>query len=135
MGQKTEMANLDKTAWEHMQEKAAHKLYRIESHDFLFVAMCRITPAKTNLAIFETEQPAVGDGYSMSVVGQIPDHVRWPGKGLVCVDNPVFVFERPGKSIEFLARLQPRHCCAELKLAATKGAPQQSEKLSAELSA
>jgi len=105
-----------------------------ECHHFLFVAVCRIPPAKRNLTVFEMKKPAVSDGHSVSVVSQIPNHVRRSCKGLLGVDDPVFVLERPGESIEGFAHLKRRQCSAELKLASTKRTAQQSKELSPELS-
>jgi hypothetical protein len=93
IGQKAEVADFDEAAWEHMKEEAAHELQSIQGHDFLLVAVCRITPAKSNLAILEMKKPAVGDGNTVSVVSQILNHVPWPGKWLLGVDDPVFIFE------------------------------------------
>lgn len=135
IGQKTEMANLHETAREHMQQEAAHKLQSVQCHEFLLIVVGRIAPAKSNLAIFETNEPAIGDRHAVSVVSQILDHVPWPRKRLFDVDEPIFVFESPGKSIEGFAHLKRRQAAVELKLAATKRATQQSEELSPELSA
>ena len=67
IGQKAEMTNLNEAAREHMKQEAAHKLQSIQGHDFLLVAVCRITPAKGNLAIFEMKKPPVGHGVTVQV--------------------------------------------------------------------
>src|SRR5690242_4527518 len=134
IGQKAEMADLDEPAWEHVQQEAAHKLYRIQCHDFLLVAVRRITPAKSYAPIFEMKKPAISDRYAMCVVSQIPNHVHRPGKGLLGVDDPVFVFEQPGELIEGFAHLKRGHGSAELQLASAKCTAQEREKFSSELS-
>jgi len=135
IGQKTEMADLDEAAWQHMQQEAAHKLHSIQGHGLLLVAVCGITPAKSNLTVFEAKQSTVGDGDAVSVVSQVLNDMPRARKGLLGVDDPVFIFERPGKSIESSALLKRRQRSAEFELAATKRAPEKSEELSSELSA
>ena len=135
IGQKTKMADLDEAAWQHMQQEAAHKLQSIQGHGLFLVAVCRITPAKSNLTVFEAKKSTVGDGYAVSVMSQVLNDMLRAGKGLLDVDDPVFIFERPGKSIESSALLKRRQRSAEFELAATKRAPEKSEELSPELSA
>src|SRR5215472_7087763 len=116
-----------------MKQDAAHKLQGVQGHDFFPVAVCRIAPAKANLALFEAKKPSVGDGDAVGVMSQIPNDVPWPGKWLLGVDDPVFIFQGPGKSIEGFAHLQRGYRSAELEPASTKCAAQQSEKFSSEL--
>src|SRR5579872_1535973 len=47
------------------------ELQSVQGHDVPLVAVCRITPAKSNLAIFEMKKPAVRDGYTVSEVREI----------------------------------------------------------------
>jgi hypothetical protein len=87
------MADFNEAAREYMKQEATHELQSIQCHDFLLIAVCRITPAKSNLSIFEAKKPSVGDGDAVSVMSQISNHVPWPGKWLFGVDDPVFIFE------------------------------------------
>jgi len=128
------MADLDEAAWQHMQQEAAHKLHSIQGHGLLLVAVCGITPAKSNLTVFEAKQSTVGDGDAVSVVSQVLNDMPRARKGLLGVDDPVFIFERPGKSIESSVLLKRRQRSAEFELASTKRAPEKSEELSPELS-
>ena len=134
IGQKPKMADLDEAAWQHMQQEAAHKLHRIQGHGLFLVAVCGIPPAKSDLTVLEAKQSPVGDGDAVSVMGQVLNHMLRARKGLLGVDDPVFIFERPGKLIESSALLKRGQRSAELELAATKRAPEKSEELSPELS-
>ena len=134
IGQKTEMADLDEAAWQHMQQEAAHKLQGVQGHGLLLVAVCRITPAKSDLTVFEAKKSTVGDSYAVSVMSQVLNDMPRAGKGLLGVDDPVFIFERPGKSMESFALLKRRQRSAEAQLASTKRALEKSEDLSPELS-
>ena len=129
------MADLDEAAWQHMQQEAAHKLHCIQGHDLFLVVVSRIPPAKSNLTVFEAKQSTVGDGDAVRVMSQILNDMARGRKGLLGVDDPVFIFERPGKSIESSGILKRRQRSAEFELAATKRAPEESEELSPELSA
>src|SRR5215475_11329772 len=129
------MANLDEAAWQHMQQEAAYKLHCIQSHDLFLVAVGRIPPAKSNLTVFEAKQSAVGDGDAVRIMSQVLNDMPRGRKGLLGVDDPVLIFERPGKSIESSALLKRRQRSFQLQLASTKRAPEKSEELSPKLSA
>jgi hypothetical protein len=134
IGQKTKMADLDEAARQHMQQEAAHKLQSIQGHDLFLVAVCRIPPAKSNLTVFEAQNSTVRDGYAVSVMSQVLNDMLRAREGLLGIDDPVFIFERLGKSIESSALLKRRQCSAEFELRSTKRAPKKSEELSPELS-
>ena len=129
------MSDLDEAAWQHMQQEAAHKLHCIQGHDLFLVVVSRIPPAKSNLTVLEAKQSTVGDGDAVSVMSQVLNDMPRGRKGLLGVDDPVFIFERPGKSIESLALLERRQLSAELQLTSTKCASEKSEELSPNLSA
>jgi hypothetical protein len=80
-----------------MQQKAAHELDSVERHDLLPVAVGRIAPAEGHLAVFEAEKTPIRDGDSMRIVSQIPNDVLRPGKRLFSVDDPLLLFQKPGK--------------------------------------
>ena len=127
------MADLHEAAGQPMQQEAAHKLHSIQGHGLLLVAVCGITPAKSNLTVFEAKQSTVGDGDAVRVMSQVLNDMPRAGKGLLGIDDPVFIFERPGKSIESSALLERCQRSAELQLRSTKRAPEKSEELSPEL--
>jgi len=54
------VTNLDEPGWQHVQQKAAEELNRIEAHDFDAVVVPGITPAKAHLAI-QAQQSTVGN--------------------------------------------------------------------------
>jgi hypothetical protein len=97
------VTDFDKAARQYLQQKAAHKCEGRKCHYFLLVAVGRIAPAKGDLAVVKTEKPAVGDRDSMGIVSQIPNDMLRSGKRLLGVDHPLFLFERPSKTIESCA--------------------------------
>jgi len=99
MGQKPEMTNLNEAAREHMKQETPQELQSVQGHDVPLVAVCRITPPKSNLAIFEMKKPAVRDGYTVSEVREIFNRVLRPCEGLLGVDGPVFIFASSEKSV------------------------------------
>src|SRR4051794_27240735 len=100
------MANLDKTARQHVQQETAHEFEGWECHRFLLVAVGRIAPAKGDLAVFQTEKPTVGDRDAMRVVSQIANHVLWSGKRLLGVNHPRLLLQTPGEAIKGFPLLQ-----------------------------
>jgi hypothetical protein len=63
VGKQSEVANLDETCWQDMEQEAADELDRIEVHDAAAVAMTGVPPAEAHLSVVEAEEPSVGDGY------------------------------------------------------------------------
>ena len=72
-----------------MQEEAAKELFDRQGHEPLLVAVSRVSPTESDVALRETHQPAVGDGDAMSVSAEIAQHVFWTTEGPFGVDNPV----------------------------------------------
>jgi hypothetical protein len=52
-----------------MKQEATDELGRIEPHDAAAVVVPGVSPAETNLALFEAEKSSVGDGDSMRAAG------------------------------------------------------------------
>ena len=74
----------------------AHKTARQQqSHEPFLVAMGGVAPAKGDVALGESNQPAVGNGDAMSVSAEIAQHVFWAAKRPFGVDNPVVTEQYP----------------------------------------
>src|SRR3982750_1154199 len=100
------MANPDKTARQHVQQETAHKFQGGECHRFLLVAVSRIAPAKGHLAVFEAQNSPVRNRYSMGIVSQIANHVLWSGEGLLGVNHPRLLFQKPSEASKGFPLLQ-----------------------------
>ena len=89
VSEEAEVADAHKTARQQMQEEAAKELFDRQGHEPLLVAVSRVSPTESDVALGETHQPAVGDGDAMSVSAEIAQHVFWTTEGRFGVDNPV----------------------------------------------
>jgi hypothetical protein len=67
IGEEPEVADAHEATREHMKQKTSQELIDGQRHQLLLVAMCRVTPAKGDVAVFQPNEPVVGDGYAMSV--------------------------------------------------------------------
>jgi hypothetical protein len=67
VGEEAEVADAHEAAREQVQEKAAQELVDRQSQKPLFVGMCGVTPAKRDVALLESNEPAVGNGDAMGV--------------------------------------------------------------------
>ena len=77
------MANAVEALRQHMQEKAPDELMRVERH-----GLVTLRPLDTVVLVFEgnairigRDQPAVGDGHTMGVAGEIGQDRLGPEKG------------------------------------------------------
>ncbi len=92
-----------------MKQEAADELDRIESHDAAAVVMSGVSPAKAHLAVFEAEQPSVGDGDPMSVAGQVLQDMFGSSERRLGVDHPLSSAQRMKQGVKrvWLGKLQP----------------------------
>ncbi len=67
VGQETELPNADQAGREHMEQKAADELDRVQLQDGFSAVVGIILPIKMDVAVFERAQPVIGNGYTMGV--------------------------------------------------------------------
>ena len=95
VGEESEVADAHKTARQQVQEEAAQELFDRQSHEPFLVAVGGVAPAKGDVAVGKSNQPAVGNGDAMSVSAEIAQHVFWAAKRPFGVDNPVVTEQYP----------------------------------------
>lgn len=74
-----------------MEQEAADELDCVKGHDADAVVVSGIAPAKAYLAVFEGEEPSVGDGDAVGVASQILQHLLGPAEGWFGVHDPLVV--------------------------------------------
>jgi hypothetical protein len=55
VGEQSEVADLDETGGQHMEQEAADELDCIEGHDAAAVVVPRVPPAEAHLSVIEAE--------------------------------------------------------------------------------
>ena len=95
VSEKSEVADAHKAARQQVQEEASQELIDGQSHQPLLVAVSGVAPAKSYIALGESNQPAVGNGNAMSVSAKIEQHVFWPAERPFGVDDPVVAEQNP----------------------------------------
>ena len=78
-----------------MEQEAAQELLDIQCHEPFLVAVRGISPAEGDVALGESNQPAVGDGDAMSVGAEIAQHMLRSSEGPLGVDDPVVAEQYP----------------------------------------
>ena len=89
VGQEAGEADAHKAMWKHVEKKTAQKLLCCHCHELLFAAVGVILPAERNLIISQGNDPVVGDGDTMGVVGQVMKNVLWAAERRLGVHDPV----------------------------------------------
>ena len=89
VGEESEVADADEAGWEQMEQEAAQELIDSQGHEPLLVAVRRIAPAESEVAIREGDEPGVGDGDAMGVCAEIAQHVLGAAEGALGVNDPV----------------------------------------------
>ena len=78
-----------------MKQEAAQELIDSQCHEPFLVAVRGIAPAEGDVAIGESDQPAVGNGDAMGVGAEIAQHMFRAAKGALGVNDPVMAEQYP----------------------------------------
>src|SRR5208337_657566 len=89
VSKKSEVADAHEAAGQQVEKEAAQELFDRQSHDPLLVTVGGVAPAKSDVSVGESNQPAVGNGDAMSVSAEIAQHVFWPAERALGVNDPV----------------------------------------------
>ena len=89
VSKKSEVADAHEAAWQQVEKEAVQELFDRQSHDPLLVAVGGVAPAKSYVALGESNQPAVGNGNAVSVGTEIAQRVFRSTEGRLGVDDPV----------------------------------------------
>jgi hypothetical protein len=99
IAEETELADADHSGGQHVQQKAAEELDRIQGHGLGTAAIRVVLPRKADSAIFQREQAVIGNGHAVSVASQILENALRSAKGRLNVDHPFrcgcFFTQRP----------------------------------------
>ena len=94
VGEQTEVADLDEATRQHVKQEATDELNRIEAHDLDAVVVSGVAPLKAHLSVVQIQEPAIGDGDTMGVAGQVLEHMRRTAERRLGIDDPFLVAQR-----------------------------------------
>ena len=126
------MAYAHEAGWQQMEQEAAKELIDCQSHEPLLVAVRGIAPSEGDVAIGESNQPAVGNGDAMSIGAEITQHMFRSAEGRLGVDDPVVAeqYSQPRAEGVWLGKRQ--QAAVELELTSMEGATKSGDELAAE---
>jgi hypothetical protein len=84
-----------------MKQEAANKLDGIQRHPLLPVAVSRVSPAESHLAVLHFQQASVRNGDAMGVASEVLDDVLRTSKWRFGVDNPMQTAQSNQETVEF----------------------------------
>jgi len=122
VGEKSEVADAHEAAWQQMEQESAQELLDLQSHKPLLIAMGGVSPLEGDVALGESDQPAVGDGNAMGVGAQIAQHMFRSSEGSLGVDDPVMAEQYAQPCCEGTRLGQGQEAAVELNHAAMEGA-------------
>ena len=132
VGEESEVADAHETGRQQMEQEAAQELIDRQSHEPFLVAVGGIAPAEGDVAIGESDQPAVGNGDAMGIGAEIAQHMLRATEGSLGVDNPVMAKQYPQPSGERTRFGEWQEAAVELKLTSMEGVAESSDELAAE---
>src|SRR5271169_1399935 len=126
------MSDFDKAEWQNVEQKASDELYRIQRHDLNPIAVLGVPPLKSDLTVFEAQQPAVGDGHAVRVAGQILQYIFRPAERWFRIDHPLDTFQLSQQGVKAGELAKRNQLSVEFEFAVRKSIAQQSQKLASE---
>src|SRR5271156_6161503 len=115
-----------------MEQEAAKELIDGQSHEPFFVAVGGIAPSEGDLAIGESNQPAVRNGDAMGIGAEITQHMFRSAEGRLGVDDPVVAeqYSQPCAEGVWLGKRQ--QAAVELEFTSMEGVAKSGDELAAE---
>ena len=95
VGEESEVADAHEAGRQQMEQEAAQELIDRQSHEPFLVAVGGIAPTEGDVAIGESDQPAVGNGDAMGIGAEITQHMFRSAEGRLGVDDPVVAEQYP----------------------------------------
>ena len=132
VGEESEVADTHEARWQQVEQETAQELLDIQSHEPLLVAMGGVSPLECDVALGESDQPAVGDGDAMGVGAQIAQHMFRPTERPLGVDDPVMAEQYPQPCCKGTRLGQGQEVAVELDHASMEGAAKSGNELTAE---
>ncbi len=91
IAEKPVVANAVEPTRQNVQQKSPDELVRREGHGFLLIVIAVVSPVKFHLALFDVDEPMIGNGHAVGVAADIVQHLLWPGERWLGVDDPFHV--------------------------------------------
>jgi hypothetical protein len=88
IGKISEVADAYEALREQVEQETTQELFSWEFHLAFYVSMGAIPPAECDLAIFEGNQAAIGNGHAMGVVPEIAEYILRAAKRPFAVSHP-----------------------------------------------
>ncbi len=103
------VANAVEPTRQNVEQKSPDELVCREGHGFLLIVVAVVSPFKFHLAIFDVDDPMIGNGHPVGVAADIVHHLLWPGERWLGVDDPFHVshqIEMTGESLRIMECLK-----------------------------
>ena len=115
-----------------MEQESAQEFLDSQSHEPLLVAIRGISPSEGDVAIGESDQPAVGDGDAMGIGAEITQYMFWAAEWRLGVYDPVVAEQhsQPCGEGAWLGEMQK--FAVKLKRASMEGIAKSGDELAAE---
>src|SRR6266550_6254221 len=101
VGEQPEVADLDEATRQNVKQKATDELNRIEAHHLDAVVVSGVAPFKTHLAVVQVQEPAIGEGNTMSVACQILEHKVRTAERCLGIDDPFLMAQGGEHCVEW----------------------------------
>jgi len=91
VGEKAEVADTHEAVGEHVEEKTADEFVGVKRQSLFSIPIFSIPVAKSDLAVFEAEDPVIGQSHAVGVAAEVVKHGLRRAEGLFRVDDPVLL--------------------------------------------
>jgi len=89
VGEQAVVADADKRAWKHVDEKASYEISRLEDEKALPIPVPTVAIPESDLPVLFTHDAAVRDGDAVRIPPEVSQHLLGPGHRRLAVDHPL----------------------------------------------
>ena len=132
IGEEAEVADADQAGGQHVEQKTANELDRIQGHGLGAGMIGIVFPVKADAAVFQSAKSVVGDGDTVGVASQILEHAPGSTEGRLDVNHPFEVGGGFTQGLEGGRLGQIAKLAGEMELAIAKRLSQRSQEQFAE---
>lgn len=88
IGHEPVVADAVESTGEHVEQESPDEVLGGERHDLLLIVISIVSPVETDLPVFHTHDPMVGNRHPVRVAPDVFHHLLGSGEGRLGVDDP-----------------------------------------------
>ena len=132
IAQEPVIANAVESTGENVEQESPNELLGRERHDFLLIVVAVVPPVEPDLAVFDLQDPMIGNRDPVGVAADVVHHLLGASEGRLGINDPFHITHRIEMLVENLRISKGLEGREELEFAGIESLLQISQEQSAE---